>query len=224
MTFYIILVRVPGGNMAKIFIVMILFSSIHAFALDEEKYDDYDSIVNDLSTSSSRSSGAKESFLDFDSLAIHFGFGFNNSTLNLKSTNSSPSQVSAQGLQLSMGVDLFSPEYVAEVDYTNYNPTDKDGYTYKLHEYNLKVYYHRRLISFLTGKAGFGIGARDLNIQYSSGEIKETTPIGQLFIGGELRLGKHLGFLSDLSYKTALDNGTAQRSAFDIAIGVTGHF
>jgi hypothetical protein len=200
-----------------------LLLSVQSFALEEEKYDDYDSIVDNLSTSTAKAN--KGDLFDFDSLALHFGFGFNNSAINLKSRGGSPSQVTMHGFQLGMGVDLFSPDYIAEIDYANYNPADKEGYSYKLREYDFKAYYHHPLTSFFIGKAGFGVGARELSINTPhGGSTRETTPIGQLFVGSELMLGRHLGFLTDLTYKNALSGGTAEKSSFDLALGVNGHF
>jgi hypothetical protein len=205
-----------------ILFLAVIFTTNSLWALEEESYEDYDTMVNEMTSKAPKKHG---DLFDFDSLNLHFGFGFNNSMLNLKSKNESPSNVSVQGFTLGMGIDLFSPEYVAEADYSNYNPSDKEEYSYKLREFDLKVYYHKHLNSFFIGKAGGGLGARYLTVTSPNGNSEsDSTPVGMIFVGGEIMLGNHLGFLSDLTFKNALSGGTPEKYSLDLALGVSGHF
>src|SRR5690606_18652206 len=124
----------------KLFTLMaFLFVSANAYAYEDDfnNYESYDSIVGDLSSKTSYDSGK---ILDIDSLKLHAGFGFNNTIVNLRPQGTNPDRITLQGFQLSLGVDMFSPNFITEVGLINYNSANKQDHSYKMKEFDLKTY------------------------------------------------------------------------------------
>ena len=124
--------------MKSILVLILCLSVQSAFAYNEsdenfESYEDYDSIVGDLS---SHTSGRNNNdIINLDNMKLHAGFGFNNTIVDLKSRPDSPDKITLQGFQLSLGIDLFSPNVITEVGLINYNAESKDSYRLGMKEF-----------------------------------------------------------------------------------------
>lgn len=210
----------------RIFWILLLSLSFqNAFAYTDEdfnQYEDYDSIVGDLSSRTSTRSN--DAVLDLDSMKLHAGFGFNNTLVNLRPNGNNPDKVTLQGFQLSLGVDLFSPNLITEVGLINYNSISKESYKYSLKEFDLKTYYRHHLNRIVAMRGGVGLGVRYMDISSKDGSSDHTIPISQILIGGEAKMGKILSFVTELSYKNAMTSGSPEKSAMDLAFRVDGHF
>jgi hypothetical protein len=189
---------------------------------DFDNYESYDSIVGDLSNRTSFKRNDK--LIDLDSMKLHVGFGFNNTLINLRQTGDGPDKITLQGLQLSLGIDLFSPNFVTEVGLVNYNSNTKNEYKYGLREFDLKTYYRHHLNRIIALRGGIGLGIRYLDINSPSESTDHTIPVSQILAGGEAKLGKTLSFVTELSYKNAMTGGTPEKSAIDLTFRVDGHF
>lgn len=204
--------------------LLLSFSQV-AFAFEEEdynSYEDYDSIVGDLSN---RTSGGSDEILNLDSMKLHAGFGMNNSLINLKSENGSPDQVTLQGFQISLGIDLFSPNVVTEVALMNFNSEVKENHKYSLKEFDLKTYYRHHMNRIVAIRGGAGLGVRYFEINRpNSGSTDYTNPVAQILVGAEAKLGKKLSFVTELTYKNAMSSVSPEKSALDLGFRVDGHF
>lgn len=204
---------------------LLLSFSQTAFAFEEEdysSYEDYDSIVGDLS---SRTSARNDDLLNLDAMKLHAGFGMNNTLIDLKSESGSPDRVTLQGFQISLGIDLFSPNIVTEVALMNFNSEVKDDYKYSLKEFDIKTYYRHHLNRIVAVRGGAGLGIRYFEINNpNAGSTDYTNPVAQLLFGAEAKLGKKLSFVTELSYKNAMSSTSPERSALDLGFRVDGHF
>ena len=228
------LIFVDGTRARGVFFMKILMTLLMAFgfmttqnaiAFTEEDYDhyeSYDSIVGDLSNRTSYKS--QEKVLDLDSMKLHVGFGFNNTLTNLKKNGNAPDKITLQGFQLSLGVDLFSPNVITEVSLINYNSNTKNEYKYGMKEFDLKTYYRHHLNRIMALRGGVGLGVRYLDISAPEGSSDYTTPISQILAGAEAKLGKTLSFVTELSYKNAMTGSAPEKSAVDLTFRVDGHF
>ena len=204
--------------------INITASNVFAYAEDEDynNYESYDSIVGDLSN---RTSGDVEELIDLDSMKLHAGFGFNNTLINLAPKGNYPDKVTLEGFQLSLGIDLFSPNVVTEVSLINYNSVAKESYKFALKEFDLKTYYRHHLNRIVAIRGGIGLGVRYFDIQSDTqGSEEYTNPVSQILVGGEAKLGNRLSFVSELSYKNSLTGGAPEDSALDLTFRVDGHF
>jgi hypothetical protein len=209
--------------MKIILAVVLCFIAQNVFAYDqEENYEDYDSIVGDLSSRTSNNNNGD--ILNLDAMKLHAGFGFTNTLIDLRSTPNGPSKITLQGFQLSMGLDLFSPNVITEVGLINYNSETKDSYTYDMKEFDIKTYYRYHLNRIIALRGGIGLGIRDMDVDSPAGSASYTDPVSQILLGGEAKLGRSLSFLSELSYKNSLTGGTPERGAMDLIFRVDGHF
>ncbi len=194
--------------------------NVHAYD-DYDNYESYDSIVGDLS---SRTSSPSEKVFDIDSLKLHAGFGFNNTVARLKPVENAPRRITLQGFQLSLGVDMFSPNFITEVGLINYNSTLKNEHTYKMREFDLKTYYRNHINRIIAIRGGVGLGVRYIDINSPTHSSDYTSPVSQILLGGEAKLGKQLSFVSELSYKSSLTSNSPETSAVDLTFRVDGHF
>lgn len=204
---------------------LVLFAQ-SAFSYEDEdfgNYEDYDSIVGDLSShTTTHKSG---DLFDLDSMKLHAGFGFNNTLIDLKSHGNNPSKVTLQGIQLSLGIDLFSPNVITEVGLINYNSESKESYRYSLKEFDIKTYYRYHLNRFFALRGGMGLGVRYFDVSSpDEGTLEYTNPVSQILMGGEAKLGKQLSFVTELSYKNSMTGNAPERSATDLTFRVDGHF
>jgi hypothetical protein len=209
--------------MKMILALLLSFSMQSAFAYDSdenyENYEDYDSIVGDLSSShsSARDNG---DLLNLDNMKLQAGFGFNNTLIHLKSAPGAPDSVSLDGFQLSLGIDLFSPNVITEVGLVNYNAETVNSNRYAMKEFDLKTYYTHRMNRYLALRGGAGLGIRYIDINAD----EYTNPVSQILGGAEVFLGKKLSFVTELSYKSSLVSDAPENSAFDLTFRVDGHF
>ena len=213
----------------KILLAVLLslsFQNAHAFSEEEDfsNYESYDSIVGDLSNRTS--SNPDDRVFDIDSMRLHAGFGFNNTLMNLRSQPGAPDRVTLQGFQLSLGIDLFSPNVITEVGLINYNSETKQDHKYSMKEFDLKTYYRHHMNRIIALRGGIGLGVRysDISSPTGIGAGDYTTPVSQILVGGEAKLGKKLSFVSELSYKNAMTSNAPEKSSMDLTFRVDGHF
>lgn len=213
-------------KLSTLLIISFVLIAQSAFSYDEEdfgSYQDYDSIVGDLSSHTSARSNDK--IFDLDSMKLHAGFGFNNTIIDLRSNGNNPGRITLQGFQLSLGIDLFSPNVVTEVGLINYNSENKESYKYAMKEFDLKTYYRYHLNHLIALRGGIGLGVRYFDINSpDQGSTSYTNPVSQILMGGEAKLGRQLSFVTELSYKNSMTGNAPERSATDLTFRVDGHF
>ncbi|HRO68682.1 MAG TPA: hypothetical protein PL182_14005, partial [Pseudobdellovibrionaceae bacterium] len=180
--------------MKWIFIVCLLIPPFETKA--QSPSDSFDDLVNELSARQRRNEGvAAES--PFDKIQIHGGMGLINSfsTFQIDGKNSARYQ---NGLQLSMGVDLFSPNWVAEVAWRNFGLTRDGSEEHSLKEFDLKLGYKDRIEGPWSYRLQSGLAQRELKLTDSMKNIRveAATPAILASAGAILGMSANAPFIS----------------------------
>lgn len=202
----------------NIFLVLLIlsFNSISKAALEDE---DYDSIVSRLSTKSA----AQNNQSSLDSVMFHMGLSFNNTVLSLASSDGN-STMGHQGYGVTLGIDLLSPSWIAEVGFIDYGRARRNNFESSLKEFDLKVSYKQFLTNFWGLRMGAGLAARYQNLSYASQEaIDYTSPSSILFGGLEAKVTSGISVVTELAYKNTLISETAEKRSLDFLIRLDGH-
>lgn len=214
-------------------------------SVNENEEMGYESMVNELSFAESRrkSTGSDP----FDLVKIHMGFGLVTSAFTFKTPNGSSEFSAPRGFQASMGIDLFSPQWLAEGIVRSYSSSSGDKSTISLQEFDLRIAYVHLLQSNLFLRGGLGIAARymDLRIQesivsdenqespitvnppkrqYQSIEYNYTTPSSVAFVGVDSYLNDLLSVSGELSLRSAMIEETIDKQAVDLTVRLDFHF
>lgn len=154
----------------------------------------------------------------FDQVMIHSGVGYVNS-FTVMDIQNRESQKYQNGIELSLGVDLFSPNWYAETSFRNFGVTSYGPQEIILKELDLKVGFKDHLQKPFVFKIDGGLANRYLKINDSDRDvaINDTTPmlLGTVGIAAELSPLISLGV--NFSGKSALISRTADKSAFDFS-------
>jgi hypothetical protein len=193
---------------------------------DEENYTGYDSIVKELSESrtSVDSAGATD---PYDQIRFHAGLSLITSQLSLNLPSSLPDTKTLRGLEARLGIDLFTPHWVAEGAIRTFQPEALGVGEVSLREFDLNVVYHtspKRSVDFILGG---GLAARYLDIRGAYSESftrRNTTPASIFFAGINAHVTKSLGLGILLSYRTPLVNDTADDGAIDGGLTIAALF
>lgn len=205
-----------------------------SFALATQDYSElgnvqdmsFDQIVNDLNHQVNSKSRTKiqsaNSNTAFSQVQIHTSFGFTQG-IHYFQTQQESFQRFNQGLLLSVGVDLFSPQWIAEGVIKNYGSSQYQSETLNLREFELRLNYRQRHNNHLAFRLFNGLGARSLkwtvparNIQYQS-----NTPVYQLggvldlIFAGNFSLGLELSGQTSLIAESFDRNSVALSLKFD---------
>ena len=212
-------------------IITVTLLATTSFADDDEQFDDFESIVKNLSHSTAQLESP--SGLDpFDLVKLHFSVGVVNNYLRLSSNQGLVSGFES-GMQATLGVDLFSPNWMAEGTVRSFSETAIDDILVSMREFDLKIAYriypNRSLVPYL----GFGVAASYLDIKENSvtpekkpvtRTEKYSTPNSILFAGANYRFTDGLGMGLECSYRSPMVEETIQRSSLDMAVRLNTTF
>ena len=111
----------------------------------------------------------------FDQVMIHSGLGYVNS-FTVMDIQNKESQKYQNGIELSLGVDLFSENWYAETSFRNFGVTSYGSEEIILKELDLKVGYKDRLQKPFVFKIDGGLANRYLKINNSDREPRTHDP------------------------------------------------
>lgn len=176
----------------------------------------YDDLLNELSAK--KNSIARKSASSFDDVRLHAGIGYANSFTNISANNQNFNR-HANGIQLSLGMDLFSPNWYSEGVFKNYGVTSSGSEEMTLRELDLKVGYTNRLESIWSYSISSGLSNRFLRFSDSAKgvSVNETTPSLVVSTGFSAQVHKHLSIGAEVSAHTAMVNSTSDKNSFDFA-------
>lgn len=206
-------------------LIALIQTPVSAYAEEDESGSEsgssFESLVRDLS--SSRASGIAGNDQDpFDQVKIHFGIGLVTSYLSYES-NIGPVRGTHQGVQASLGIDLFSPNWMAEGVVRSFSETEIDNTRASLHEFDIKILYsfnsHTSLVPFM----GMGMAARYLDVTDKTLN-KYTTPASIFCLGSAFNINGNLSLAGEVSYRRPFSDETIERSAADITVRLNTHF
>lgn len=207
--------------------------SVSTHAAEVEEFEDFDNIVKSLSQSTSHIEGdiGRD---PFDLVKLHFSVGVINNFLSL-STDRGPASGFESGMQATLGIDLFSDNWLAEGAVRSFSESEIENSLVALREFDLKIIYrmypNRKIIPYL----GFGVAASYLSIKESSSptslapslvtkSAKYSTPNSILLAGAHYRFTDALGMALDFSYRAPMIDETIQRSSVDMTLRLNTTF
>lgn len=176
----------------------------------------YDDLVNELSAK--KNAIAKPDHSPFDDVGLHAGVGYANS-LTTMSTHGQTFTRDAGGVQISAGMDLFSPNWFAEGVFSNYGVNTAGNESMTLREFDLLMGYTEKWKGPWSYNISAGLANRFLTYSDSSRDISvnEVSPDFLISTGLRAQMTKNLSFGGDISAATAMIGSTADRNSFDFA-------
>ena len=180
----------------------------------------YDDLLNELSAK--KKNFVKKEQSSFDDVRLHAGIGYTNSFTNI-STKEDNITRHANGIQLSVGMDLFSSNWYSEGVFRNYGLTSSGSEEFSLRELDLKIGYTNKIDSLWSYSLSSGLSNRFLRYSDSARgiSIDDTTPSLAISSGLNAQLHKNLSIGAELGARSALINRTADKSSLDFAIRLT---
>jgi hypothetical protein len=191
----------------------------------------YDQIVNDLNrqvdrpAALSRAKMAQQPSEAFDSILFHGGVGVSALSQTLTFDNGKQVYVGQKGMQIAFGIDLFSPNWLAEGTYRNFAQTDDSSTRVALQEFEMKVFYRDRIEQQIGYRVGGGLSARYMTISQPGITSEQyTTPAGVGTLGLEFYLSEKISLGIDLSGRSAMISETPDKNSIDGTLRVAAHF
>ncbi len=219
--------------MKHLLFLVFAFSSFSVYAANSYDSDEsglgYDAIVGELEKLDVPVPTATESDDPFELAKIHVGFAMLSSYANFQMAAGKGESGLLTGFELSFGIDLFSPNWMALGSIRSYS-SEKLGESLraKLQEFDLKFLYKNYLSRRVQGVFGLGISARYLDLKTEvlgvTQTTKYTTPASVVSAGFMARMGKQISVGPEFSYRSAMINETADRNAFDGMLKLDAQF
>lgn len=206
----------------SIIFCLLLSTSAWAQSSDED-YVGYDTIVDDL-TASTRTPQVKSGD-PFDLISIHGGFGLVTSHLSLDLADGKSYSGFQKGFEASLGIDLFSPKWMAEGALRSFSSSQVEKGIYaSLSEFNLRLMYRNPVGRLVRIRLGLGVAARYLELKTADQRQEFSTPASILSVGLEAALSRNLSVGAELAYRSALITETADKGAADATLSLGAHF
>ncbi|MCB0356972.1 MAG: outer membrane beta-barrel protein [Bdellovibrionales bacterium] len=210
-----------------LFLTIILLLSNFSWA-QEEQFESYDSIVDQLSTTRS------QKFINYNqdpfaNVLIHAGVGMAMSMTNFKLSNKSHTGL-FQGVAINLGIDLFSDRWMAEGSYVNLGKAKVDKENVKdiaeLNEFDMSLVYRPQLNQFLRFRSSAGLAARYLTYfdNQANKVLKYNTPAWAFALGLEAKISKSFSFTSEIAYRSSMIAETIDDNAFGAGLRLDAHF
>lgn len=214
--------------MKKYFAIFLLIASwtkaqtTFAAALDENYREvSYEDLLQEIN--SKKVNIVRDQRNPFDNIMVHAGLGYVNSYSNFRTASGNLDRYQ-NGIQLSVGVDLFSEHWFGEGAFRNFGLTKTGNEELYTKEIDLKAGYQDKLQDLWNWTASAGLATRYVTIQdFSAGvNIDDTTPsaIGSLGIKGQLN--KFLSIGVETSVRSSLIQRTSDRYGMDLTFKLQG--
>ncbi len=200
---------------------------LHAsYAFAEAKYDGYEAIVHNLMGESTTAKMPSQADNPFANVHFHIAVGAAASHLDLTSTHGLPSGANLHGVEVDLGIDLFSPYWQAVGTVTSF-VTDYERQTQlQMKEFGMLVQHKLPIEGSISFVLGAGLTARYLTL---AGQLPEgvnssnTTPASQFDGGLDFGITPGLGVILNASYEAALVR-TADAGSINGSVMLAGTF
>ncbi len=203
----------------KTILILIIFiltplTNVHAADYNEVTYDD---LLSELKSKTTKIQTKNMS--SFDDITIHAGIGYINSFTQLSYEGSQFIRYQ-NGIQLAMGVDLFSPFWYAEGVFRNFGVTEYQQEELSLREFDLKIGFKNQLRGPIYLNIGTGLANRYLNYSDQSKQIKfnSSSPNWIVTAGIYGQLFKMMSLGIELGAKNAVIPRTYDKGSFDFTL------
>lgn len=193
---------------------------------DVEEGTPYDTLVQKFSRSETRLVKPGGDWLD--RARIHLGVGVVNSIYSVAHLGGGRVQVSGSGFLASLGMDLFSPKWIAEGSIVSFGTQNTERAEVTLREFDLRLIY-RSFPSGLFGVKVFGgLAARNLRINhYGIGRdsIRDyTTPSSLLGVGSDINIADAIQLALEVSTRNSMIDESPDQSTLDLTVRLNTQF
>lgn len=180
----------------------------------------YDDLLNELN--SKKKNLTQKQTSSFDEIRLHAGIGYTNSFTNITAQQQNFNR-HVTGIQLSMGMDLFSPNWYSEGVFKNFGLTSYGSEEMTLREFDLKLGYTNKLENIWNYSISSGLSNRFLKFSDPSKyiDVDNTTPSLIISTGFQAQVHRNLSLGAEVSAHTAIISRTADKSSFDFAFRLT---
>ncbi len=221
-------------------IIVLLTHAPIAFGAESVIYGDdtetmgYDAIVDQLTREEALADAASraknpvrpvggESSLD--AVMMHGGLGFATFIQSVQLPDGTSATLNQKGIQGAIGIDLFSPHWVAEGTVRSFSEDGDAKLRTAVQEFELKAYYKDRVSTRFGFRAGTGITGRYLTLKQLTGATQEyTTPMSVVSLGGDAFVSDRVSFGADINARNALIGETIDHGSIDMVLRVDAHF
>ena len=183
----------------------------------------YDSLLNELTLKKNRSITKQNNNYRFNDIQIHAGFGLLGSVSSIK-TNEGQFSRYQDGLQLSMGIDLFSANWAAEGVFRNFGSEKRDNENLSLREFDLKVIYRNKTSDRIGYRIGGGLTTRYLKYNSPTQNVNDSTPFSLVSFGMDSFITKNMSIGLETSLRTSMITRTIDKNAVDVALRLDTYF
>jgi hypothetical protein len=151
-----------------------------------------------------------------------------NALYNIKHNNGDSTYAAQRGVEVSLGIDLFSRYWIAEGAFRNYGQQKFENARLSLKEFDLKVIHRDLIAQGWAYRLGGGIAARYLSVDYQGPGLKYgedfQTPASVLQGGIESILSKRITLGVDLAWKSSMIEDTPDQTSYEVVLRLAGHF
>lgn len=190
----------------------------------------YDEIVNQLNKENASTIKAQKPKTkdenSFDTVWMHGGIGFANYIESVKFDDGSTALLNQKGVQAALGLDLFSPNWMAEGTARAFAEDGDSKVRSSVKEFELKVLYKDKFAADRFGyRAGLGLTGRYLTIKRQGFADQDyTTPTSVATVGGDMFINERFSVGADLNARNSLIGETIDHNSIDMTLRVDAHF
>lgn len=189
----------------------------------------FDELVKELNSKVSRKDRIQTGIEvgdPFDRLQIHLSLGFIQTVNSLLVAERSISRLE-DGVQLGLGVDIFSPEWVAEGLLKNYGRSTQNDTNVSLREFDIRLSYIQQAPqNKMKFRLANGLGARYLryNNKWTDLSQIQTTPVYLLGFGILIPIGTHFDLDIEMQGHMALISESIDRHGLSLILRLDNVF
>jgi hypothetical protein len=217
-------------NTAKFLLFAVLLSFVTSNAgaatdLDDSEMIGYEQILKELSgTQQNTTRGSARAAEDpFANIMIHGGIGMV-STFGQAHVPDGTIQYSGHGIQATLGIDLFSPNWLAEFSARSFARSEYENAQMALREFDTKFLYRDLVSKGIGFRFGAGVAARYMTVDMAGTHTEFTTPASIIGGGLDLNFSKNVSAGLDVSSRNSLVAETGDRSSVDATLRMDAHF
>ena len=193
----------------------------------DEEIQNYDAIVKDLSKApvqaKSRAKIASSNSESFENTTIHAGVAY----ANMIETLDTPKEkiyVGQAGVQVSLGIDLFSEHLSSEGTLLTFGDQSYGRSTIAVREFDLMFYGKGMLAPNIRGKIGGGIAGRYLTLTQNGVNLQYSTPSSVLSLGADYYFANVFSLGGELAMRNAMTGETIDERSYTMLIRLDTHF
>ena len=177
----------------------------------------YDDLVQELSTKTKNNSETVAAPMP----KLQAGIGYTNTFTNIAAGGKSYNRY-ANGLQLSLGSELFAPEFYTEGIFRNYG-SPNSGEEFSIRELDMNLGYKNSLQGIWKYTVSTGLSNRFLKFEDPKNNVfvDDTTPSFVVSSGFLAQVHKRLSFGGEVSLRTSMISKTADKNSVDFAFRIT---